>query len=78
MKRQGGQPLSPRDAGDAFGCVAWIQGADDDGPRLKLGFLMLTNLAGINGMYLVLPKVRNWNTHRLDVLETNEEREAAD
>ena len=47
-------------------------------PRLKLGFVVLTNLAGINGMYLVLPKVRNWNTHRLDVLETNEEREAAD
>lgn len=47
-------------------------------PRLKLGFVVLTNLGGINGMYLGLPKVRDWNAHMLDVLETNEEREAAE
>ena len=53
-------------------------------PRLKLGFVVLTNLGGTNlnealtntllDEYFGLPKVRDWNAHMLSVVKTNEER----
>lgn len=55
-------------------------------PRLKLGFVVLTNLNGTNlnealtdtllDEYLGLPKARDWNAHMLSVVKRNEERDA--
>ncbi len=54
-------------------------------PRLKPGFVVLTNLGGTKlneaptntllDEYLGLPKVRDWNAHMLSVVKQNEARE---
>ena len=53
-------------------------------PRLKPGFVVLTNLGGTKlnealtntllDEYLGLPKVRGWNAHMLSVVKQNEAR----
>lgn len=55
-------------------------------PRLKLGFVTLTNLNGTNmnealtntllDEYVGLPKTRDWNAHMLSVVKAGEEKEA--